>query len=800
MAVWLARRFVTRVPWRTGVLLALLPLVFTGKAFLRGDLYGPADLYYQHDPWKAVAAENGIQRIENPILSDLAFASLPWRATVRQSLVNGRAPLWNPFVLAGNPLLGTGLAGVLHPATWLGIFLPVSLSWTFSCAFVIFLALLSAHLFFRDMCRSELAALVGAAGWGFSTFVVFWNGFGMGHSVAVFPLLLLGLRRLAREGGGRAIGITATALVLTAIGGHPETLFHSIGAGGVYFLWELFARDVRPRAARAIAGALGAGALSFALSAPVLLPLLEAIPHSAEYTVRRTELVKGKADQSVSALEAARRLRPAILPFAHGIYGKSPVQDWRQDGSGMPLAYAGAVLFPLAVIGLRRRSGRPHPVPAAAPAASRHVATRQSRERWLFLGFFLAGLAYGASAPVLLDVTTWLPGFALALNYRLVFLAPLGLAGLAALGVDRISSGDLARSVPTACAAVAAFLSGAFVLAARIFRARGLPDEFVRPSIGFEVVPVVLLLIAALVLRRRPAKLAAAALVLLVAQRFLEMRGTYPTLPARSLAPPIPALAALPRSGEPYRVVASGEVLRPNGASFYGLEDVRGYESIVLNRFVETYPLWCRAQPVSFNRVDDLTRPFLSFLNVRFAVAEPEAPAPPGWVTVARDATASVFENRGALPRAFAPRRVRVETDAKRRLEHMGEAKGFGDIAWLGQLPHPNPFPDGEGVNGRASVTVREIGPDIIVDADVRERVFVATSVPDWPGWRAQSEGHAVPLATVNHAFVGFWLPPGRHVVRLHYLPQSFVLGSALAAAALVGSLAAVLLRQRRLG
>jgi len=175
-AVWLARRFVTRVPWRTGVLLALLPLVFTGKAFLRGDLYGPADLYSQHDPWKAVAAENGVDRIHNPILSDLAFANLPWRAAVREAFVNGRLPLWNRFVLGGNPLLGTAQAAVFHPSTWLGLFLPLALSWTFSCAFTIFLALLCGWLFFRELCRSDAAALVGAVGWGFSTFVLFWDG------------------------------------------------------------------------------------------------------------------------------------------------------------------------------------------------------------------------------------------------------------------------------------------------------------------------------------------------------------------------------------------------------------------------------------------------------------------------------------------------------------------------------------------------------------------------------------------------------------------------------------------------
>ncbi|HEY3124559.1 MAG TPA: hypothetical protein VGK70_10930, partial [Thermoanaerobaculia bacterium] len=206
------------VPWRVGALLILLPLVFTGKAFLRGELYGPADLYYQQDPWKAVAAENGVRRIENPILSDLAFANLPWRAAVREAFINGRLPLWNRYLLGGNPLLGTGQAGVLHPSTWLGVFLPLALSWTFSCAFTIFLALLCAHLFFRDFRRSDLAALVGAVGWGFSTYLLFWDGWALGPSIAAFPLLLLGLRRLAR-GGDRGIAITTAALVLSVFGG-----------------------------------------------------------------------------------------------------------------------------------------------------------------------------------------------------------------------------------------------------------------------------------------------------------------------------------------------------------------------------------------------------------------------------------------------------------------------------------------------------------------------------------------------------------------------------------------------------
>jgi hypothetical protein len=754
-----------------GVLLALLPLVFTGKAFLRGELYGPADLYYQHAPWKAVAAESGVTRIRNPILSDLAFANLPWRAAVREAVVNGRLPLWNRFVLAGNPLLGTAQAGVFHPSTWPGLFLPLALSWTFSCAFTIFLAILCAYLFFRDFCRSDLAALAGALGWGFSTFLLFWDGWAVGPSIAGFPLLLLGLRRLA-GGGGRGLTITTTALLLSALGGHPETLFHSAAAAGVYFLWELIARDARARAARAIGGALGAGLLAACLAAPVLLPLLEAVPRSAEYAARRATLAGGRGGQSVPAKEAARRLRPAILPFAHGIYGKSPVQDWRQDGSGMPLGYAGAVLFPLAALGLFSRA--------------------RLRERWIFLGLLIAGLAYGASAPLLLDVTSHLPGFALALNYRLVFLAPLGLAGLAALGADRAAAGTHAKALANACLVVAALLICAFVISSALFRERGLPDEFVRRSLAFEVAPVILLLVASLLLRRRPVHLAAAAIALLAVQRFFEMRETYPTLPTRTLTTPPPILAALPGEIEPYRIVAPSEVFRPNGSALYGLEDVRGYESLVLNRFAETWPLWCLPQLASHNRVDDLRRPFLSFLNVRYAIAEPGVNAPSGWVAIASWRDGTLLENRRALPRAFVPGRVRVEPDARSRIAGMAAESDFSLTAWVAAgAPAESP-------NGAASLRVREIGADLVIEADAHERTLVATSIPDWPGWRARSADRDLELTAVNHAFVGFWLPPGRHVVRLSYLPASFLIGTALSAVATVGVSLLSVFRRRR--
>ena len=122
----------------------------------------------------------------------------------------------------------------------------------------------------------------------------------------------------------------------------------------------------------------------------------------------------------------------------------------------------------------------------------------------------------------------------------------------------------------------------------------------------------------------------------------------------------------------------------------------------------------------------------------------------------------------------------------------MSQATDFSETVWV------NDGTARDSRNGAASLQVREIGPDLVIEADVRERAFVATSVPDWPGWHARSGALAIPLQTVNHAFVGFWLPPGRHLVRLHYLPDSFLLGVALAAGAALVALLAGLPRRRR--
>jgi len=262
------------------------------------------------------------------------------------------------------------------------------------------------------------------------------------------------------------------------------------------------------------------------------------------------------------------------------------------------------------------------------------------------------------------------------------------------------------------------------------------------------------------------------------------MGGTYPTLPAAALAPALPTLAAAPiGAGEPARVVGVGDALRPNAAALYGIEDARGYESIVLARFADTYPLWCHPQAASFNRVDDLSAPILAFLNVRYAVAPPDAPVPAGWEEQARGPELSLFANPRALPRAFVPRTIRRGPPD---LAALASIDDFGDVALL----------PGDGTqerNGEATVRVREMGPDLLVAVNATSPTLIATSLPDWPGWRVESPEGASPVLTVNHAFVGFRAEPGRREYRLRYRPRSWPLGLAAFAVGVAAAVAAAM-------
>jgi hypothetical protein len=305
-----------------------------------------------------------------------------------------------------------------------------------------------------------------------------------------------------------------------------------------------------------------------------------------------------------------------------------------------------------------------------------------------------------------------------------------------------------------------------------------------------QVVPLTLaaLLALALVWRRlKPAPLGAGILLLLLlAQRGLEERDYYPTYPSRVFYPPLRSLEKVPRR-EPWRMAAVGFTFIPNIAALYELEDVRGYEAMTFLPYFETYPLWCVHQPVWFNRVDDPTKPFLSFLNVRYFLAGRRYSRPPGWKVLFEGDEGLLLENPRVLPRAFVPRSLGYSVDGGQRVAVMRSIEDFAEHGVVGE-PAPSGSPGGGWQkNGNASVSISSYLPQrMTLEIDAEEPALVATSVTAWPGWKLKVDAAPAALVPYNHAFLAFRVPPGRHTAVLRYLPDGFLVGCGVSAVTLL--------------
>jgi uncharacterized membrane protein YfhO len=105
----------------------------------------------------------------------------------------------------------------------------------------------------------------------------------------------------------------------------------------------------------------------------------------------------------------------------------------------------------------------------------------------------------------------------------------------------------------------------------------------------------------------------------------------------------------------------------------------------------------------------------------------------------------------------------------------MTAASDFAEIAWLdiAGVAH-------DAANGPGTLTIRRRKLGFHIDASMDHDGFVVISEAAWKGWRAYVDGHPVKIVRANHAFLGIFIPAGKHAIRLTYLPQSFVIGRAI--------------------
>ncbi|HVR40259.1 MAG TPA: YfhO family protein [Thermoanaerobaculia bacterium] len=681
-------------------ILVLLPLCITGRALLTGGVFGPIDLPYATEPLASIADEAGITHVTNPAISDVAAQFIPWSRALRQSVADHEWPLWNRFELCGNPLAGAAQIAAYHPITLLGLLIPLPDAVTFAASMVFFLAALSAFLLLRGFVDNEIAVLFGAAAWMLSTHLVSFSGTAHAMSISILPLVLTGGRAIVRDPSKRSALFLGIALLLLVLSGHPESALHVVALACAYVVFEIVGRWRFVRLRAVLVTGLGTGIATLLVCAIFLLPVLDAIPQTAEF--RHREIAQREKSSSVPMM--LHRLRANAFPFLEGAPGVEEHSPEIQHG-WLATSYAGSLLFAPALFALWRS---------------------RLRERWFFAGAVVWGLLTGISAPGITELLEHVPLFSMAVNDRMITFAALGFCALAAIGIDAWMR-ERSHALP-----ILAIALGITIL---FLSTSALDPTYVHIGAARAAIP---LLLGAAALFVTPRHAAAILLALLLVQRVGEIGGVQPTLPRRAFYPPFPGLEVM-KSNEPFRIVAIGSMFPPAVATHYGLEDARGFQAMTLAQFRDAYDEWSVHQHIWSNRVDDLRSPFLSKMNVRFAIVPTNFALPEGWITRATQPNYAILENTRVLPRAYS-------------------AEG--------------------------TITIRAEGSRLHLHASMPRdgRVIVSNAV--WKGWQAVEDHHRLPLKVTNRTFFSFPLSAGEHDIEVFYRPRSFVIGAWISAIA----------------
>lgn len=701
-----------RADWLNLLLLLALPLILFWQVTLGGLTLLPSDNLYQYQPYAAYRAQLGVPAVpHNALLSDLVLQNWQWKHFIRQSLANGELPLWNPYLFAGVPFLAAGQHSALYPFSLLYYILPLERAYGWFTVVQLWLAGALMYAFLRGIRLGRFAALIGGVAYQLNSFFTASAVFPMIIAAAIWlPFLLLMCECILsqRQLFGRAaqavwIVLGALGLSLSILAGHVEFFYYSLLVMAFWCAARLLSLWLIKR--EALTALIGRGA---ALLSMVALGIgLGAVQFVPFYELANVSFREGRASFE-QILSYGLPLRHVLAFFMPNIYG-SPAQHvyfdlftgqytalhWlRADGALITntfmeggknyvegASYAGVLTLLLALLGAL--SGRKD----------------ETSYRVLLIAISVIATLFAFGTPLYALLYYGLPGInQLHSPFRWIFPLMFALAALAAFGAQALQDGRMAR---TAHRLGYALIGAGAVLLIGLFAARlafssvrsavealynslaGANLAYPSPEVFFSVkaqdvfVFALLLIGSGSVIRlsrcpiyvRRVPLWQIAAIVLLAADLISASYAFNPAAAPSWLHFEPPAIAWL-KAQSPhewrlttYQAPQATATLNANMAWRFGLQDVRGYDSIILRQYVtymqqiapQSQLLYNRIAPIYPDTADALNSPYLDLLSVRYVLSEAPLDTArfPHYRLAYQDEAVYIYENTRALPRAF---------------------------------------------------------------------------------------------------------------------------------------------------
>lgn len=829
------------------VVLFLLPLGFFFQQTLGGKTLIPSENLFQYEPYATYSTVvQAPTTPHNHLLSDLVLQNYQWKAFIRQQIAGGEVPLWNPYQFGGIPFLAAGQHSALYPLSIIYYVLDLASAYGWFTVVNLWLAGAGMFGFLRGLGVGRAGALLAGIVYQLCGFVLASVVFQMMIGGFVWlPILLWMAERLITQRGNplpNAV-IGAIALGLNILAGHAEITIYTLLIAGYYsgvrllfVLWQTRPLNLIPILIKSIWLSVMIG-LGLGLGAVQLVPLFEFV--QTNWRAERASL------QTV--LTYAHPVRDVLQFIMPNFYGNpshhhyldvfagqivtqftnasnTPYIDWGIKNYVESALYLGILPLLLAVFALL-----PH---AHTQRLNAHKITFAS------LGVFSLTFMFGLPTYALVYV---LPGInQLNSPFRWIYALTMCVAVLAGIGLDTLKHTTFSRRQTRMAWGIV--MLGLLVLGAlglsrvlyaplqplieRIYTSmanaqNAFSDAHMFYSYQFINVLIfgVMLMLSGFVWvwASRPtsktwggfATWEIGAVVLVAIDLMIASWGFNPASDPELLKFTPPVVTWLQtqqaREGDFRYITLDDPTQRPlmqaNSTMQYGLEDVRGYDSIIPKSYVGYMNDIVPPMQLDFNRIAPLystyptntnfdvnvalQNPRLWWLNVRYIVAHktldldtPALTQPIDLYQLAySDEAVTVWRVNFALERITVCCGDTPTTEAT--LAWLQSSEVLDTKQWQAVWQAFN------WDLGSAPRIFQNTGREKWFTAQLPQARWLLISEQFADGWRAfvrplgteDSQENPLDIQRVNGIFMGVQLPQGDWTVRLVYSPPSFQIG-----------------------
>ena len=729
---------------------------------------------------------------------DLYHYYWPTKWVLRETLLAGHFPSWNPFYASGQPMAANPEYEVFYPLQALILLPDYELGFRLHIVVHLYIAAFGTYALLRGLGRGIAAAIF--AGLAFALggpLLSVVNLLPMLFSAAWIPWILLAIHRLAESPTPRRIAIASLAAGIQILTFEPATLVQTWALVGLYVVTTRTRRIV-PIAVSLIGG-VAVGAAQF----------LPAFDHMRD-SVRAAGI-----DLDTASLWSMPPLRPLelIFPRFFGLLGERGLWYWSsavaypRDGAPFYFRiYLGALLVPLLIAGLRTRT----------------------RAVWIGFGAvaFSFLVALGAHTPVF----SWVRHIPLLDKLRYpekFFLTGLLLMILfAAIALDRIVNGDaVARRTALVTAAVLAAASAAIAIFARgdayrdlfiaFWRLRSNPlaaamatmsgEQWLRPVLAFGAVAAVLALMPKMEIRLASLLL----LAIVIADLGALASEIAPRMPSRFFERP-PAARLLDVQGGRLFHEAQRDTRSEDAVRYTRLGDESYW--MARNALLPMTPArWGVPLAMDVDYDNTFLLPSADFQRVVHFVASQRADwrkilGPMANVTqraVYRPFPEAAEEARGDLEQIVPIRLLPMKANGRFYFaDQVVTVRGPAEMAtalvqrnWRPRVAfwsEPAFQPSAGSVRvvaetpARAELDVETAGPALLMSSTTHHKY-----------WRATVDGAPTPVIQTNVAYQGVRVPTGRHKVIFRYRNDVLMIAMGISAIAIAAALILLLAGRR---